>query len=207
MPPKGFTLIELLVALAVFALMAAMAYGGLAAMLDAKAGIDQALDRGAQVRSAMFRLQSDLAQAVNRPIRDGFGDVRPAMLGSPDFGIEFTTGGWRNPLALPRSSLQRVAYRVDEENRLLRLHWRVLDRAQDGAPVESVLLEEVEALEWRYLTSAREWVGSWPPANASGSAPIGYGANAGLPLAVELQIETGAWGDLRLLVAIAGGQG
>ncbi|MDN5939232.1 MAG: type II secretion system minor pseudopilin GspJ [Salinisphaera sp.] len=201
----GFTLIELLVALAVFALMAAMAYGGLNAMLEAKQGIDAALDRGQQLRGALFRLQTDLAQAVDRPVRDAFGDLRPAFYSRPQQGIVFTAGGWRNPLRAPRSSLQRVAYRVDDKDRLLLSHWQFLDRAPASTPRESVLLQGVKSIEWHFLNTQREWVDRWPPPDASASGPIGYGAGSGLPLAVEVRLDTAAWGRLRLLVVLAGG--
>lgn len=203
----GFTLIELLVALAVFAVMSAMAYSGLASVLEARENVNQSLENTADIQGAMHRIQTDLEQTVARSIRDGYGDPQPAMTGVPDQGLQLTRNGWRNPLSEPRSHLQRVAYRIDEEDRLVRLHWRVLDRAQDSAPVESVLLENVDDLEWRFLNAQRDWVDAWPPASATAgpAGSAGVGADTSLPLAVELRLETPAWGELRYLFKIPGG--
>lgn len=201
----GFTLIELMVALAVFTVMSTMAYSGLASVLEARENVDQSLENTADIQGAVHRIQTDLEQAVARSIRDGFGDPQPALTGVPDQGLQLTRNGWRNPLSEPRSHLQRVAYRIDEEDRLMRLHWRVVDRAQDSAPVESVLLEEVDDLEWRFLNQEREWVDAWPPAAAS-AAPGGAatGATTTLPRAVELRLETPTWGELRYLFKLPG---
>lgn len=204
----GFTLIELLVALAVFTIMAAMAYGGLASVLEARANVDESLEATASIQGSMHRMQVDLEQTVARSIRDGYGDPEPAMTGIPGQGIQFTRNGWRNPLSKPRSHLQRVAYRVDEKDRLMRLHWRVLDRAQDSAPVETVLMEDVDDVEWRFLNQQRKWVDAWPPAaaNATGAGnPTPDGSDT-LPIAVELRLETAEWGELRYLFRIPGAQ-
>lgn len=200
----GFTLVELLVALAVFAVMSAMAYTGLAAVLEARESVDAALERTATIQGTMHRIQADLEQAVKRPIRDGYGDLQPALSNTPEDGLQFTRGGWRNPLSEPRSHLQRVAYRVDEEDQLVRLHWRMLDRAQDSAPVETVLLEDVENVEWRFLSDGGEWIDAWPPANLAASpSAIGSGSTL-MPAAVELRMEAPAWGDIRYVFAIPG---
>jgi len=55
--------------------------------------------------------------------------------------------GWRNPLGLPRSEVQRVGYFIEEEN-LVRAYWPVLDRAQDTEPLFQTLLEDVQRLEF-----------------------------------------------------------
>lgn len=221
---RGFTLVELMVALAVFAVMSAMAYGGLSSVIEARTQIDEALARMQDLQMAVHRLQSDLGQVAARRVRDEFGDLRPAIAAEPSVGFVFTRHGWRNPLDEPRSHLQRVRYRLDEEGDLVRSHWRVLDRAQDSAPVETVLLEDVERVEWRFLDSEREWQDQWPPLafggsasgiiqdeGAGGSDEDGEGGTASqgdirLPLAVELRLTTEEYGEIRQLFAIAGAQ-
>lgn len=199
----GFTLIELMVALAVFAIMAAMAYSGLASVLEARENVDKSLETIANLQGAIHRIQMDLEQAVSRSVRYGYGDPHSAMIGAPERGIEFTRAGWRNPLSLPRSSLQRVAYRVNEDGHLVRLHWLVLDRAQTTAPVKRILIRNVEDVEWRFLNNKRKWVEVWPPAEAArASGP--RNASEVMPRAVELRLETEAWGELRYLFLIPG---
>src|SRR3546814_20795944 len=87
-------------------------------------------------------MRDDFQQVRNRPIRDNYGDVQPGLLGADDAAVEFTRGGWRNPLSQPRSTLERVGYQL-KDNALPRSSWRILDRAHDPAPVQVVLLQDV----------------------------------------------------------------
>ncbi|MES1938960.1 general secretion pathway protein J [Salinisphaera sp. T5B8] len=208
---NGFTLIELLIAIAVFVVMAAMAYGGLSSVISTRETVSAALDRSKTLQMSIWRMRGDIEQIVNRPIRDSFGDSQPALFGSPDIGLQFTRNGWRNPLGDIRSNLQRVAYRIDEDDNLVRAHWRVLDRAQDSAPVESVLFENVSNVEWRFLDSNREWQDRWPADTSIGASLSGAPTQAGAgnyepPLAIELRLTTPTWGDLRFLFMIPGAE-
>lgn len=201
MKQRGFTLVELLIAIAIFAVMSAMAYVGLNTVLDAKASVDKSLDRTKDMQLAVNFLQTDLNQITPRAIRDAFGDKQPALRGNPgssDAAILFTRNGWRNPLQESRSHLQRVAYRLDDEKKLHRLHWRVLDQAQDSTPVDNIILEDVERMEWRYQDSNEQWEDSWPPFNSGGSASGGNGS-VELPRLIELRLETEDWGEIVLL--------
>ncbi|MDT0636200.1 type II secretion system minor pseudopilin GspJ [Spectribacter hydrogenoxidans] len=203
---RGFTLVELLVALAVFGIMAAMAYGGLTSVIDTREGIDRSLARTQDLQTTLFRMQNDLEQTVSRPIRDAYGDPQPAMVGSADTGIVFTRTGWYNPLQVPRSDMQRVGYRIDEDDNLIRVHWSVLDQAQDSTPIEQTMLENVDTIEWRYLDANREWVDRWPPQTAAGSLATGQDPDAPLPIAVELRLDTDHWQDIRFLFQIPGAE-
>ncbi|WJW75225.1 type II secretion system minor pseudopilin GspJ [Thiohalobacter sp. IOR34] len=189
---RGFTLLELLVAMAIFALLAMLAYGGLNNVLMTRAGVEAQAEALKRLQLGYRWLQRDLEQAVLRPVRDSLGDSRPALLAGGSFGtlLALTREGWSNPAGQPRSHLQRVVYRL-EEDRLLRAYWPALDRAPGAEPLEAVLLEGVSRVELRFLDPAGEWRPQWPPANQQGEA--------GLPRAVELIVETDAWGALRWL--------
>ncbi|NJN45980.1 MAG: type II secretion system minor pseudopilin GspJ [Candidatus Competibacteraceae bacterium] len=76
----GFTLLELLVALAVFAILSVMAYGGLRSVLFAEAAIEAEAQRLAQVQMAFHLLEQDITQIVSRSIRDEFGQQQAALL-------------------------------------------------------------------------------------------------------------------------------
>jgi general secretion pathway protein J len=193
---RGFTLVELLAAIAIFAVMAVMAYGGLSAVLNARAAVEASLARTAEIQKAIYRLQSDFEQARARPIRDEYGDVRPAFItedeGREGARVEFTRGGWRNPRLLRRGAFERVAYGL-KGGRLVRYSWHTLDRAEEHVPVEIPLLDAVDSLEWQFLDTQRSWHSEWPPRNATGSIA------EQLPLAVELRLGTQDWGEIRYL--------
>lgn len=192
---RGFTLLELLVALTIFGIMSVLAYGGLASVIDTREQVSASLERLSNIQRTVHRIQSDIESAQQRPIRDEFGDLRAALLwDSAQNGLELTRGGWRNPLSLPRSSMERVAYFL-EEDRLIRRSWRVLDRAQDTAVTDTLLLDRVQSIKIRFLQEDNEWETKWPPANVIAENPP-------LPKAVEFIIETKDWQDIRLLLRV-----
>lgn len=191
----GFTLLELLVALSVFAMVSMMAYSGLRTVLQSKQVTEQRAVRLQQLQSAVLMLERDLGQiALMRGIRDEYGDVQPP-LSTADFGtitLEFTRAGWRNPTGMARSTLQRVAYGIEEES-LLRYSWTVLDRAQESAPDQVVLLEGVREMRLRYLDDSGEWHEQWPVAGMAQTAPVSS------PRALEVTLELEDMGAIRRL--------
>jgi len=192
----GFTLLELIVVLAIFAIFAVMAYGGLDSVLKTRTQVEAAQDRLAELQRAYLHLRNDFQLLRPRPIRDGFGDVQPSLAAGDGSYVEFTRAGWRNPLNLPRSGLQRVAYRLDSDQ-LIRSSWRVLDRAQDSQPVDAVLLDKVEDVQWQYLDASQNWHSRWPDTNTAEER-----ADAAPPIGVEVRIRTRDVGELRFLFAM-----
>ena len=196
---KGFTLLEILVAVAVFAVMGVMAYGGLQAVITQQ---EIARDNAARLRDVQFAIRQlalDLLQVQPRPVRDELGDTyRSAVLADERnlFELELTRGGWSNPLAQPRAAIQRVAYRL-EEDRLIRVHWFVPDHTLSEEPVERELLDGVVEMRLRFLGTSSEWVSQWP-------ATVGAGDPADLPRAIEVVIELEDWGEIRRLIEVAG---
>ena len=180
---RGFTLLELLVALAIFALVSVMAYGGLASVLDQQFATDDIAAQLARLQKTYLLLQRDFEQVVPRPVRDEYGDTLAPLLG--DSQLQFTRGGWSNPAGHPRSSLRRVAYRLEDQE-LTRYAWSVLDRAQNSEPLEQPLLDGVTEIRSRYLAKNDEWQDSWPPATVTAT---GDTETFSLPLAVEIQLE------------------
>jgi len=195
---SGFTLMELLVALAIFSLLAAMAYGGLRMVLDSRDQVDHMARRLGELQMAFTVLERDVEQALPRPIRDEYGDRQPPMRGgSSDEGLlEFTHAGWRNPADQARSHLQRVAYRI-EDTQLLRDAWPVLDRAQDSAPQRFSLIKNVETVSLRFLDDKLQWHQDWPVQAVPADA-------AELPRAIEISIELTDWGTVTRLFRVPG---
>ena len=190
---RGFTLLELVVVLGIFAVLSVMAYGGLASVLTSRQRVAESLERTAALQRAYLRLRNDFQQLRARSARDGFGETQPALMTQRDGAVEFTRSGWRNPTSQPRSTLERVAYRV-EDKRLLRENWRAVDRAQDVKPSELVLLERVSEVRWRFLDSSLEWRDSWPPAALDNSVNAQCA-----PRAVEMTLAVEDLGEVRLL--------
>ena len=194
---KGFTLIELVVAMAVFAIMAAIAYSGLNNVLLARSQTEQHSKSLQRLQAAMNWIQRDVEQTVDRGVRSEYGEPQPALIGNDFEGwlIELTRGGWRNPANHARSNLQRVAYGVREE-KLIRAYWRVLDRAEDSKLLENELLDGVKSVEVRYLGAGDEWSTSWPPQTPGADVP------ASLPRAVEFNVETKQFGKITRLLRV-----
>ena len=189
----GFTLLELLVAVAVFAVLSAMAYGGLRNVIDNSQQTDIAMQRLQQVQLAMVKISRDFTQLSQRNIRDEYGNTNNYILTGEgdDVFIEFSRGGRRNPAEMLRSHLLRAAYKF-EDNTLSRLHWPQLDRTQEMEPYESVLLEEVENASIRFLDNNNEWHNEWPPLDATGQAD---GSTVVLS-AIEFTLELQDWGEI-----------
>jgi general secretion pathway protein J len=187
----GFTLLELLVALSIFALLSVMAYSGLNTVLKQRVATEAEATRLGDLQKIYLLMQRDLEQAVLRPVRGEYGDRLPAMSG--DGGIQFTRGGWNNPLGHPRSDLQRVGYAMADE-RLVRYVWTVLDRAEDTQPLEQPLSDQVTGMDVRYLDASDNWLTQWPSlasATTAGGTPVDT-----LPKAVEVTLHHKQYGDL-----------
>jgi general secretion pathway protein J len=197
---RGFSLIELLVALAVFAALAAAAYGGLAEIARVRGALAERQDRFAAVVRAITTFERDLRQVVSRPVRDERGAELPALAGAAD-RIELTRFGFANPRAEPRSNLERVAYAVDAR-RLMRGRYAVLDRAPGTVPTATVLFENVDGLRLRYLGTDGIWRDTWPPADIPAGSPTGTQTVALLPRAIEFRIDVAGTGELRRIVEL-----
>ena len=190
---RGFTLLELLVALAIFGLVAVMAYGGLGTVLEQRAHTDASAQRLAALQKTYVVMQRDIEQAVARAIRDEYGDEQAPLAAAPVF--QLTRGGWSNPAGRPRSSLQRVGYDL-EEQQLIRYAWPVLDRSQDSQPLQQALADHIVSMQVRYLDVASNWQDSWPSLETGVEEAA---VEPGLPAAVEVSLEHEYFGNLTWL--------
>lgn len=196
----GFTLLELLIAITVFAILSTIIYSGLKTVLDTEEQTRRHMDQLSQVQIGLHLIQQDIEQAVARPIRDEFGDPLPAMRSGDLTGLlmEFTHGGYPNPLKLKRSGLQRVAYQF-EDNKLYRLTWSVLDRAQDSTPRKSLLLESLISVEINFFDQQMKIHGEWPTVSPENGEENSYP----LPKAVEISLELERIGKISRLLRVS----
>ncbi len=196
---RGFTLIEVLVALAVFGVLSALAYMTLGQTLSNADLLTERMDRLQAVQRTMNYLSTEFLQAAPRSVRADLGQYEPALQSSfaSDFALQITHGGWPNSAGVPRSTQQRTAYRV-EDDELVRYHWNVLDRTASNIPVATVLLDELESLTFRFLRADGEWVDQWPPVNVQTNSNTTM-----LPRAVEITLVLPDEGELIRIVEVA----
>lgn len=196
---QGFTLIEILVALVVLAVLAVAAYGGLDSIMTTRKQTEAQDKDFRQLELAMATLTRDLEQSSARPVRYASGDRAPAMQGGAhDVPVlSFTHAGLPNPLLVPRSGLERVAYEVDD-GKLVRLFFPVLDQVLEMTPERQILLPGVNDFTVRFLDSSDTWQQNWPPLNAASR-----NAERNDPIAVEVTLDTKRWGTIKRLIEVA----
>ena len=202
--PHGFTLIELLIAVAVFAVMSLMVYGSLTSVMSVRNQTDAVSERLSVLQRTFLMLERDLEQAVKRTVRDESGITLATFL-SPEIGdyrLEFVKGGYQNTLPgqFPRSTLQRVAYRLNQDKQLVRTIWPDLDRPLTYETIDYPLVEGVEELNLRFLDTADEWQPHWPPPNIVDPRP----SQLLMPKAVELELVLKNVGSIKRLFVISG---
>ena len=199
--PAGFTLIELLIAIAIVAVIGVMALGGLNIIIQQQEVAQEQADRWGKIQFAMRLITQDMAQIHPRPIRIGQGeDLGPAVSADArsSYPVEFSRGGWSNPAALTRGTVQRVAYELEDDT-LYRIHWAVVDRTLSSVPVRNELLDGLEQLEIRFFSQSGQWQTEWPP--------LGTSPEAGLtlrPRAVEVALYLEDLGKVWRLVEVRG---
>ena len=157
----GFTLVEILVALLVFAVVGLLSTRLLSQSIDNQNNLQDRGQRLAEIHRAMRVLQRDIVQLSRRNIRDAQGEELPALMVSDQGAIEFSRVGWRNPLRQPRSEVQRVGYRWQDE-KIIRGYWLTLDRSYDAEPAYQTLLENVEAIEFFAVDQLGNEHRQWP---------------------------------------------
>lgn len=197
----GFTLLELLIAIAIFALLGLGTYRMLDTVLRSDAATRAQEQDLRELVRALAAFERDLLQVQPRPIRDTFGDPRPALLGEQldSAAVEFTRTGWRNPLGSVRARLQRVRWQLSGE-RWQRRYWTVIDQAQDSQPQIQQALDGVIRFELRYLDEEGAWLDTWPPSDGEQSERFEK-----LPVAAELILEHRRYGELRRVLRLPDG--
>ncbi|RUM94916.1 MAG: type II secretion system protein GspJ [Thiothrix sp.] len=193
---RGFTLLELVIAIGIFAILSALAYGGLNSILRASSHTLEAGTALQDLQLAIGIIQQDFSQITPRSVRDESGEQQPALkseLGTEEL-IRFTRRGWRNPTLKQRSTLQRVAYLL-EENTLMRRYWHHLDRAPNPQSVSLPLLEGIEEVTFQFRENNANSLESWPPQRDKDTSAL-------LPRAIEITLKTERWGEISRLIPL-----
>jgi len=191
---SGFTLIEMVIAVAIFAVISALAFGGLNAVVNGQESLKNSTQQLKQLQLAFRYLERDLTHFINRPIRDNFGDLQGAIIGDENTVLTFSHSAWRNPANLVRSKIQRVTYEY-ADNTLTRHTWAHLDGAAPEESFDAKLLENVESITLRYLQGDNSWHTTWPPLNNSNQAILP-------PKTLEITIKYENWEEIKRLFVL-----
>ena len=179
---RAFTLVELLVALAIFALLSAFAYRGLAVLMDSRDSLERESRRWRDLALFVGRFERDVQAALNRPAIGPSGTTLGPVSslldlgGTTATGLVLTRAGatlYANELAAP----QRVGYRLTE-GRVDRLAWPGVDSGPRAEVTATPVLEDVRTLEFRFLGRGLDWKRDW-------ASP----GTQEMPLAVEMTLE------------------
>lgn len=197
----GFTLIELLISIIIFSIVGVMAMGGFNELVKQREHTSESMLRIRSIQRTVTSISRDLMQLEPRPVRDATSaTLKPSIqINATGCLLELTHSGWTNPVGLPRSTLQRVCYRI-EDNKLYRDYWITLDRNLSNEPQQVELLGEVSSLSLRFMDLNRQWQTSWPANTVGGTATS---AARQLPLAVEITLKLNDWGEIVRLIEIA----
>ena len=161
----GFTLIEILVAVAIFGLISIAAYTVLDSGMRSQRESEERLSHLSELQRLFFSLSQDVAFLTQRRSRNDLGDEEPIMFGESDisgesFVLAFNRANWRNPAGFPRSHLQHVEYRFEEEN-IYRRHRVYLDMAPNSPEVDRRLASQIESVRIEFKSPDGQWSDGW----------------------------------------------
>ena len=160
----GFTLVEVLLALAIFGVIAVLAYRATAALTEGEARLSAEARRWRTLEALFTRFEADIRQAVPRGSRVG-SRVEPAWLALPADGagnaaLVFTRAGaeFADDQGLAG---QRIGYRL-RGHAVEIAYWPRVDNAADVQPAVYTLADGVSGFRVAYLGRAGAWRESWP---------------------------------------------
>ena len=197
---RGFTLIEVLVAMAIFGVMTVLAYMSLAQTLANSDLLTARMNRLQAIQRTMRLLSNDFFTAAPRAIRSELGDTYlPAVqyTAGNDSLLAITHGGWPNPAGLPRSTMQRSVYLL-QDGKLMRVYNTVLDATYSANAIATEILDRVVSLEFRMIQDDLNSTAQWPPLGAQGSSALLL-----RPRAVEIILTLEDEGEIRRVIEVA----
>ncbi|NQZ25783.1 MAG: type II secretion system minor pseudopilin GspJ [Colwellia sp.] len=193
---QGFTLLEVLIAIAIFSVVSLASFTIFDTVLRGDENSKIRSDRQNELQRAFLLMERDFTQIAKRSMRvngeapsNSFLQTSDDSFLADEQAIAFVRNGWTNPgLLLPRSDMQRVAYRVVDET-LQRLHYNFVDAVVGQEPKVRPLISQVTNLTFEFYDGSK-WQDKW-----SGST---------LPQAIAIEIETEVYGLIRRQFLVAG---
>lgn len=195
-PSKGFTLLEILVAVAIFAVVMVLAYGGLNAIIRVQTAVGSEQGQLQQLEFAINRFERDLRHVLARTARAEYGATEPAVLGDRTNLVFSTT-----IVSASESGPQRRAVRVRHEfssERWLRRQFGALDIAPATTQRSNLLFTDFSSASLAYMDYNLVLGDRWPPQGADSDTL----SPDTLPRAIELRLQTRQWGEIRRLILL-----
>ena len=163
-PPRsrGFTLVEALLALAIFGVIAVLAYRATSSLSEGEARLSAEAQRWHTLETLFARFEADIRQAVPRSARVG-ASREPAWIGTLYEGqsaLVFTRAGSEFVLE-PGPAGQRMGYRLRGDTLEL-AYWPAIDHTNAAAPVVYPLVSDIAGFKLEYLTQSGAWRDRWP---------------------------------------------
>lgn len=200
----GFTLIEILVAMAIFTLIGLASTGVLTSVISSDQLSSERFEKLEELQRAMLTIERDILQIVPRAMRVNGEPVAVMISGGEDVldsdsdGLGFVRTGWHNPqMLLPRSTLQAIGYRIQQQQ-LQRLYGNYVDNVIGFEPKVKILLSDTEDLRVSFLTDPlqleepEEWQDNY--------------SSATLPIAISITIVSETFGEIRREFMLADGE-
>ena len=196
---RGFTLLELIIAVAILALIALGTGAVLNSVIKSNETSEVSLKTLQDAQRAMLILERDFLQMVARNPRLQ-GEANKVILKGGEFefdsdesGVAFVRNGWHNPqMMLPRSSLQRVIYSL-QDGVLMREHFTHVD-AVIGAetrqrPLLTGITDFTVLASFEYARDELEWKKDFEAIE--------------LPIAMKVTLESEAFGMIERVFQVA----
>lgn len=196
MRQSGFTLMEVLIAVTITAVIGLGVWQVINGVVNSRDRVNELAEEFDRIQRAMLLLERDITQVVNRPARDVYGDFQPALTSREEgYALLLTRQGWRNPLGLRRSGLQRAGWEYTGTE-LFRRYWPTVDQGQEDNSENVLLLEDVTAFDVRFMNSERAWQEDWPSDDDLAGLTPGERPDFPLPLGIEITMEHERFGEL-----------
>ena len=193
---RGFTLLEVLIAIGITAVIGLGVWQVLHGIVQSRDRVDELAVQFKALQRTMLLLERDITQVVNRPARDIYGDYDFALTSREnDFALLLTRQGWRNPLGIRRSSLQRVGWEYTGDS-IRRRYWVSVDQGQEDESRDALMLENVTDFRIRFLDDQQTWRDNWPDDDSMAGQTLGAKPVVALPRGLEVIIEHERFGLL-----------
>lgn len=193
---QGFTLMEVLIAVTITSVIGLGVWQVIGSVVNSRDRVNELAGQFENIQKVMLLLERDIVQIVNRPARDLYGDFQPALTNRDEgYALLLTRQGWRNPLGLRRSELQRVAWEYSGSE-LRRHYWSVVDQGQDDSSRSVLLLDNVQAFDIQFLDASGNRLAQWPEEAVLAEQVAGQRPDMPLPRGIEITLEHEQFGEL-----------